>query len=90
MKSFKAHLREKHAAAVSPHGIAMDQDINPAAMGNPEVVKRLNAFVGLIGNQEFILPEHGLNTLRNRLASIGLGVEAAPDMTAHLVLLNYR
>ena len=30
---------------------------------------------------EFILPEHGLNTLRNRLASIGLGVEAAPDMT---------
>ena len=26
MKSFKAHLREKHAAAVSPHGIAMDQD----------------------------------------------------------------
>ena len=81
MKSFKAHLREKHAAAVSPHGIAMDQDINPAAMGNPEVVKRLNAFVGLIGNQEFILPEHGLNTLRNRLASIGLGVEAAPDMT---------
>ena len=81
MKSFKAHLREKHAAAVSPHGIAMDQDINPAAMGNPEVVKRLNAFVGLIGNKEFILPEHGLNTLRNRLASIGLGVEAAPDMT---------
>ena len=63
MKSFKAHLREKHAA-VSPHGIAMDQDINPAAMGNPEVVKRLNAFVGLIGNQEFILPEHGLNTLK--------------------------
>ena len=78
MKSFKQHIKEMHGGQ---HNVAVDLDINPAELGNPEVVKKLNAFVGLIGNQEFILPEHALNTLRNRLAAVGIGMETAPSMS---------
>ena len=35
MKSFKQHIKEMHGGQ---HNVAVDLDINPAELGNPEVV----------------------------------------------------
>ena len=52
----------------------------PASLGDPAVVKRLNAIVGQIGNTEFLLPEHALNRLRGSLHKIGLTFGNIPQM----------
>ena len=62
-------------------GSHIDEDGNLMDLSDDSVIEKLNAFVGLIGNQEFILPEHALNTLRNRLAAVGIGMETAPSMS---------
>ena len=58
----------------------MDADVNIAALGDPAVVKRLNAMVGQIGNMEYLIPEHALNRLRNNLNKIGLTFGEIPTM----------
>ena len=39
---------------------------------NPEVLKKVNAFVGAIAEQEYINPEAALEQLGNKLKTIGL------------------
>ena len=68
MKTFKGFMREGvGSSAVS----AVDDGINITNVGNPEVVKRLSAFVGQIGNQEYLIPEHAINRIRGSLERIG-------------------
>ena len=69
MKSFKQHIKEMHGGQ---HNVAVDLDINPAELGNPEVVKKLNAFVGSIGVREYLNPEAAVNELRNKLMRVGI------------------
>ena len=80
MKSFKSYIKE---AGVGPHSVPMsvDSDINPAEIANPAVVKRLNAYVGAIANMEYILPEHALNKLKEKLGRLGFSFGAIPEMT---------
>ena len=41
-------------------------------VGNPAVLKRLNAIVGGIADHEYIVAEHAIERLRNNLGKIGL------------------
>ena len=41
---------------------------------DPEVLKRVNAFVGSIADGEFLKPQHAVDTLREKLSRIGLAI----------------
>ena len=81
MKTFKQHIKEggmaqsKYGAgfngtttSVSPE----DSNIGAHNIENPEVLKKVNAFVGAIAEQEYINPEAALEQLGNKLNTIGL------------------
>ena len=81
MKTFKQHIKEggmtqsKYGAgqvgsttSVSPE----DSNIGAHNIENPEVLKKVNAFVGAIAEQEYINPEAALEQLGNKLKTIGL------------------
>ena len=69
MKTFKGFMRE--GVGSSTDDLAVDDGINITDVANPEVVKRLSAFVGQIGNQEYLIPEHAINRIRTSLERIG-------------------
>ena len=59
MESFKTFFKEASGFPTGPQGehpdnLAGSIEINPAALGNPNVVKRLNAVIGAIANMEYI------------------------------------
>ena len=81
MKTFKQHIKEggmtqsKYGAgqvgsttSVSPE----DSNMGAHNIENPEVLKKVNAFVGAIAEQEYINPKAALEQLGNKLKTIGL------------------
>ena len=60
--------------------LAVDFNINPSAVQEPEIVKKLNAFIGAVANAEFILPEHGIDKIRRSLSRVGFSFGATPTM----------
>ena len=89
MKSFKSYVKEDNRGLSrmgglgvgTTHSQAVDMSINPAAISNPQVIRRLNAYVGAIANMEYMLPEHALNKLREKLGRVGFAFGEIPDMT---------
>ena len=69
MKTFKGFMKE--GVGSSTDDMAVDDGVNVTDVANPEVVKRLSAFVGQIGNQEYLIPEHAVNRIRTSLERIG-------------------
>jgi len=85
MKSFKNYIKEASGFPTSgstedPNNLAGGLANNPSDIGNPAVLKRINAVVGQIGNMEYLLPEHALNRLRGSLEKIGLCFGDIPAM----------
>ena len=85
MKSFKKYIKEASGfptsgSAEDPNNLAGGLANNPSDIGNPAVLKRINAVVGQIGNMEYLLPEHALNRLRGSLEKIGLCFGEIPAM----------
>ena len=85
MKSFKRYIKE--VAGAGPGGgdarrQSVDADIGMSAgdVTNPETLRRLNAYLGSIGNMEYLLPEHALNRLRTNLMKVGLSFGEIPAM----------
>ena len=75
MKNFKTHLTETGAVGIDSF-TAPDMDGNDTFnITNPEVLKRVNSFVGSIADREYMLPEAAINQLRNFLMRIGLSFE---------------
>ena len=79
MKTFKQHVKE----GMSPLGVGVSTSnaVEDSALGahnidNPDVLKRVNAFVGAISEREFIKPQHAIDELREKLNRIGLNVSA--------------
>ena len=77
MKSFKKYIKE--VAGAGPGGgdavdLTIDSDTGASAgdVTNPQTLKRLNAYLGSIGNMEYLLPEHALNRLKTSLMKLGL------------------
>ena len=72
MKNFKQHLTETGAVGFDSF-TAPDMDgYDTFNITNPEVLKRVNSFVGSIADREYMLPEAAINQLRNFLMRIGL------------------
>ena len=86
MRSFKKFIKEGGGAGGSPavgttdQNLAVDFNINPSAVQEPEIVKKLNAFIGAVANAEFILPEHGIDKIRRSLSRVGFSFGATPTM----------
>ena len=74
MKSYKQFVVEAPtvgvAEPVNQTGGADTYDIQ-----HPDVLKRVNAFVGSISDREYLIPENALNQLKNFLERIGLEFE---------------
>ena len=79
MKSFKKFYKED--VSTSDQNRAVDMNINPAAISKPAVLRRINAYVGAIANMEYMLPEHALNKLKEKLGRVGFSFGAIPEMT---------
>ena len=72
MKNFKTHITEAGATG-GWNSTPLSQDGNDTFnITNPEVLKRVNAFVGSIADREYLIPENAINQLRNFLMRIGL------------------
>ena len=87
MKSFKRYIKE--VQGVGPGGgdamdIGVDSDTGMSAgdVTNADTLRKLNAFIGTIGNMEYLLPEHALNRLRTSLMKVGLSFGDLPAMEA--------
>ena len=85
MKSFKRYIKE--VAGAGPGGgdarsQAVDADTGMSAgdVTNPDTLRRLNAYVGSIGNMEYLLPEHAINRLKTSLMKVGLSFGEVPSM----------
>ena len=73
MKTFKQHIREE-GEGIGTH----DQNsVEDGSMGvhnvhNPDVLKRVNAFVGSVAMKEYLNPQQAVDELKNKLMRIGL------------------
>ena len=80
MKTFKQHIKEgKYQSKYGAGQVGSTTSVSPedSNMGahnieNPEVLKKVNAFVGAIAEQEYINPKAALEQLGNKLKTIGL------------------
>jgi len=72
MKNFKTHITEAGATGIW-NQTPISQDGNDSFnITNPEVLKRVNSFVGSIADREYLIPENAIDQLRNFLMRIGL------------------
>ena len=80
MITFKQHIKEAHYEGDAQGVGTMDQNsIEDSVIGafnveNPEVLKKVNAFVESIANGEYITPQFAIDSLREKLQRIGLTV----------------
>jgi len=82
MKTFKQMLKEGHkqdkygagqigtATSNSPE----DSNIGAHNVENADILKRVNAFVGSIAEQEYLNPKAAIEALANKLKTIGLEI----------------
>ena len=73
MKTFKKYLNEQHGIGVGTPEVNSVEDgsIGVHNIHDPEVLKRVNAFVGSIGEREYIKPGFAIDELRTKLSKIG-------------------
>ena len=76
MQTFKKFITEFSSA--QPYDLGGSLEVNNATLADPAVRKRLNAIVGLIGNHEYLIPEHAVSRLRANLNKIGLAFPETP------------
>ena len=79
MKTFKQHIKEgsdKTAAAVGSQttNSVEDGSIGVHNIHDPDVLKRVNAFVGSISECEYLKPQFAVDKLREKLERIGLSM----------------
>ena len=80
MRTFKQHIKEAHYEGDAQGVGTMNQNsIEDSVIGafnveNPEVLKKVNAFVESISNGEYITPQIAIDSLREKLQRIGLTV----------------
>ena len=85
MKSFKSYIKEASGFPTSPgvevpNNLGGSLEVNPTDVGDPAMLKRLNAIVGTIGNHEYLVAEHAIGKLRGTLNKIGLSFPDVPQM----------
>ena len=74
MKNFNQYVTEAGTGAAgiwNQTPITYNQT-DPFDVANPDVLKRVNAFVGSIADREYLIPEAAIQQLRNFMLRIGL------------------
>ena len=74
MKKFKTFINEVHT---SHQDQAVDKNVNMGGLGDPTVIRKLNAWVGSIAGS-YVLPEDAIQNLRSSLAKVGLTFGTTP------------
>jgi hypothetical protein len=72
MKNFKEYLAETGAMGIANQTYVSVDGSDTYDITNPEVLARVNAFVGSIADREYLIPENAVGQLRNFLLRIGL------------------
>ena len=71
MKNFNNYLAEKATDAGYPHdGSDFSNDL-----ANPKTIERINGFLGVMGKIEYLIPEHALNKIRERLGRLSISFD---------------
>ena len=81
MRSFSKFIKEGRGPHTSDQSRATDNGINTSDVQNPRAIRALNAYVGAIANMEYMLPEHALNKLKEKLGRLGFSFGQIPEMT---------
>tara|TARA_E500000178_G_scaffold18943_1_gene17869 strand:- start:5588 stop:5998 length:411 start_codon:yes stop_codon:yes gene_type:complete len=68
MKTFKTHLTEKAVDG----GYPVDTDSFSNDLANPKNIERINSFLGAMGGIEYLIPEHAMNKIRERLGRLAI------------------
>jgi len=74
MKNFNRYVTEAGTGAAglwNQTPITYNQT-DPFDVANPDVLKRINTFVGSIADREYLIPEAAIQQLRNFMLRIGL------------------
>ena len=81
MKSFTQFMAEDAPGAMvgNSEKISQTGGSDTYDIQNAEVLKRVNAFVGSIGDREYLIPENAVKQLKGFLERIGLSFET-PDL----------
>jgi hypothetical protein len=74
MKSFQDFISEDAPGATTGSGSTVSKSggSEPFNINDPVVLKRVNAFVGSIGDREYLVPENAVHQLKGFLERIGL------------------
>ena len=71
MKTFKKLLSEKAVDG----GYPVDTDSFSNDVSNPANIERINSFLGAMGQIEYLIPEHAMNKIRERLGRLALSFD---------------
>ena len=80
MKSFMSYVKENLVGTSNERGIDADTGMSAGDVTNADTLRKLNAYIGSIGNMEYLLPEHALNRLKTSLMKVGLSFGEIPSM----------
>jgi hypothetical protein len=78
MKTFKQHIKESdYEGDAMGVGTVTSNSVEDGSLGAhnvtvSEILSRVNAFVGSIADQEYIKPQHAVDSLKEKLGRIGL------------------
>ena len=81
MRSFSKFIAEGRGPHTTDQSRATDNGVNTSDVQNPRALRALNAYVGAIANMEYMLPEHALNKLKEKLGRLGFSFGQIPEMT---------
>ena len=68
MKTVKNHLNEKAVDG----GYPVDTDSFSNDLANPKNIERINSFLGAMGKLEYMVPEHAVNKIKERLGRLSI------------------
>jgi len=76
MKDFSKFITEKAVDGGYPvDGADFSNDL-----ANPKTIERINAFLGAMGQIEYLVPEHAMNKIRERLGRLSISFDEV-DLT---------
>ena len=75
MNSFKNFFKEYVGTSdQNTNSLVGSLEVNPSEVGNPAVLRRLNAIIGSVADHEYIVAEHAIDRLKNGLGKVGLAL----------------
>ena len=70
MKRFNQYISEGSKTTEGQVSADSDFSYGMGNLANPEVIERINAFLGVMGSMEHLVAEHAISKLRERLSRL--------------------